>query len=416
MNKKYLNVFMISAVFLMLFTPLISNQVVNALSTTSTLTVNTQDLNGVAITGIYISLYTNGKQIASGYTPATFIVNNTQMYTVVPNNYLTYIFDHWLDTGSTTSTRNISISSDTTITAVYKTASSAVSTTPRPPTGLTATAISSSQINLSWTAPTDNGGSAITGYKIERSTDAGSTWPTVINIGNTTAYSNTGLVASTAYTYRVSAINSVGTGSPSNTASATTPSTAIVPQPPTGLTATAVSSSQINLSWTAPANNGGSAITGYKIERSADSGSTWSAIVSNTVSTSTTYSNTGLTANVTYPYRVSAINSVGIGNSSNTASATTQPVSTTTSKLTVSTQGLDGAPITSLYAELWKNGAMINGGFTPITFTLNNNQQYTVIADNYLNYVFDHWNDGSTNPNKTITLTQAASLIAYYRK
>ncbi len=322
MERNYFHFCIAAAVFLVLFTPVISNQVVNALGTTSTLTVNAQDLNGVAISGVYIQLSTNGKQIASGYSPAAFVVNNTQMYTVTPNNYLTYIFDHWLDTGSTTSTRNISISSDTTITAVYKTASSAVSTTPRPPTGLTATATSSSQINLSWTAPTDNGGSAITGYKIERSTDSGTTWSTIVanSASTSTTYSDTGLAASTAYTYRVSAINAIGTGSPSNTASATTSNA--VPQPPTGLTATAASSSQINLSWAAPANNGGSAITGYKIERVTGAGS-FVTIVGNTNSTTTTYSDTGLAASTAYTYRVSAINSVGTSSPSNTASATT---------------------------------------------------------------------------------------------
>ena len=91
----------------------------------------------------------------------------------------------------------------------------------------------------------------------------------------------------------------------------------------TGNTATAASSSQINLSWTAPANNGGSAITGYKIERSTDSGSTWSAIVSSTGSTATTYSDTGLIASTAYTYRVSTINSAGTSQPSNTASATT---------------------------------------------------------------------------------------------
>src|SRR2546422_191039 len=106
-----------------------------------------------------------------------------------------------------------------------------------------------------------------------------------------------------------SAINSVGTGSPSNSASATT--LAVAPSPPTGLVATAVSSSQINLSWTAP-NNGGSAITGYKIERSSDGGTTWSTLVANTGITGTTYSDTGLAHTTTYTYRVSAINSVGM--------------------------------------------------------------------------------------------------------
>ena len=96
-------------------------------------------------------------------------------------------------------------------------------TVPGAPTSLTATDVSSTQINLSWTAPSDNGGSTITGYKIERSPD-GSTWSTIVsNTGNTsTSYTDNGLTHSTTYTYRVSAINSVGTGSPSNTASATT--------------------------------------------------------------------------------------------------------------------------------------------------------------------------------------------------
>jgi hypothetical protein len=94
-------------------------------------------------------------------------------------------------------------------------------TAPQLPTGLGATTSSSTQINLSWTAPANNGGSAITGYKIERSANGGTTWSLVANTGTTT-YSDTGLASSTTYTYRVSAINAIGTSSPSNTASAIT--------------------------------------------------------------------------------------------------------------------------------------------------------------------------------------------------
>ena len=197
-------------------------------------------------------------------------------------------------------------------------------TVPQPPTGLDATADSSSQITLNWNAPSNNGGSTITGYKIERSTNAGSTWSVIVsNTGyTTTTYSNTGLAPSTTYTYRVSAINSVGNSSPSNIASATTSVAITAPQPPTNLAATATSLSQINLSWTAPVNNGGSQITGYEIERSTDAGSTWSIVMSNTGST-TTYSDTGLAQNTTYTYRVSTINSVGTSSPSNTATATT---------------------------------------------------------------------------------------------
>src|SRR5207247_7032889 len=123
-----------------------------------------------------------------------------------------------------------------------------------------------------------------------------------------TTYSDTGLAHTTTYTYRVSAINSVGTGSPSGVASATT--LAAVPSSPTGLTATAASSSQINLSWAPPTDNGGSAITGYKIERSADGGTTWSTRVANSGITVTTYSDTGLVHTTTHTHRTSAIHSL----------------------------------------------------------------------------------------------------------
>src|SRR3989454_4287580 len=112
--------------------------------------------------------------------------------------------------------------------------------------------------------PRDNVFPSTTGFKVERSADGGTTWSALVSntASPATTYSDTGLAHTTTYTYRVSAINSIGTGSPSSTASATT--LAVAPSSPTGLAATAVASSQISLSWTAPADNGGSAVTGYK--------------------------------------------------------------------------------------------------------------------------------------------------------
>src|SRR3989442_677388 len=192
-----------------------------------------------------------------------------------------------------------------------------------PPTNVTATAVSSSEIDLSWTAPTAIG-VVVSGYEIERSTDGGLTWAVLVaNTGSTaTTYADTGLAHTTTYTYRVHTIAPpLGTSFPSNTASATT--LAVAPSSPTGLAATAVSSSQISLTWTAPTDNGGSAITGYKIERSTNGGTTWSTLVANTGNTATAYSDTGLAHTTTYTYRVSAINSIGTSSASSTVSATT---------------------------------------------------------------------------------------------
>ncbi len=87
-----------------------------------------------------------------------------------------------------------------------------------------------------------------------------------------TTYSDTSVVISTCYGYRVSAINAIGTGAASTEATATA---ADPPDQVTELGATPVSA-QIDLSWTAP-GDGGSAITGYKIERRICSGS-WSEV------------------------------------------------------------------------------------------------------------------------------------------
>jgi subtilase family serine protease len=105
-------------------------------------------------------------------------------------------------------------------------------TSSSPPTGLTATAVSSSQINLSWTAPSSNGGSPITGYKIEQESPIGGGFPVTPLVTNTgtisTKYSDTGLKTGTQYNYKVSAINLVGTSTPSGSAHDTT----FVPGPP----------------------------------------------------------------------------------------------------------------------------------------------------------------------------------------
>ena len=248
-------------------------------------------------------------------------------------------------------------------------------TVPGAPTSLTATASGTTTIDLSWTAPGDNGGSAITGYRIEVSPDGTSSWSNrVADTGNTdTAYSHTGLDAGTTRHYRVSAINSVGTGAASNVDDATTDAAAATePGAPTSLTATASGTTTIDLSWTAPGDNGGSAITGYRIEVSPNGTSSWTNRVADTGTTATTYSHTGLDAGTTRHYRVSAINSVGTGAASNVDDATTDaptepgaPTSltatasgTTTIDLSWTAPGDNGgSAITGYRIEVSPNGA-----------------------------------------------------------
>jgi hypothetical protein len=189
---------------------------------------------------------------------------------------------------------------------------------PAAPSGLTATAVSSSQINLAWTDNSINED----GFKIERCQNAGcSNFAQVAQVGaNVTTYNDTGLTASTTYGYRVRAFNLGGNSAYSNTAQATTQIAQTVPAAPSNLVATAVSTSQINLSWTDNANNE----QGFRIERCQGNGCTnFVQIAQVAVANTTSYSDTGLASNTRYRYRVRAYNSVGNSAYSNIALART---------------------------------------------------------------------------------------------
>jgi Fibronectin type III domain len=127
---------------------------------------------------------------------------------------------------------------------------------------------------------------------------------------------------------------------------------ALVPAAPTSLTATAASSSQINLSWTNNATNADS----YTVERSLD-GSTWTVVTSSLPGGATGYSDTGLSPATTYYYRVKATNAGGSSGYSNTANATTPAANTTyaTDSFTRTVSGGWGTPdFTSAPGLTWQ--------------------------------------------------------------
>ncbi|MDR3781818.1 MAG: fibronectin type III domain-containing protein [Candidatus Nitrosotalea sp.] len=92
---------------------------------------------------------------------------------------------------------------------------------PSPPTNLVATPASASEVDLSWTAPQNNGGLSITGYQIERNDGSGFN---VIANSPTTTYQDKNMVPNPEHSYRVSAINSAGSSVPSNIAPVMMPS------------------------------------------------------------------------------------------------------------------------------------------------------------------------------------------------
>lgn len=168
------------------------------------------------------------------------------------------------------------------------------------------------QVQVNWVAPASNG-CAISAYKIEYSTNGGSIWLQATSTASGTSFTVTGLTNGTAHQFRVSATNCMGFGAVSAASTAVTPNP--VPSQPTGLTVVGNGSGSVSLSWTAPASNGGSAISDYRIEYSTDGGATW-VVYTDGVSSATTATVTGLTVGQNYSFRVSAVNGVGPSSSS----------------------------------------------------------------------------------------------------
>ena len=185
----------------------------------------------------------------------------------------------------------------------------ATATVPGAPT-LTAATRGNATVALAWTAPASNGGSAITGYRAT-ATPGGAVCTTTGGLGCTVV----GLTNGTTYSFTVTATNAVGTGPASNALSATP---ATVPGAPT-LTSATAGPNQVTLAWTAPASNGGSAITGYDIYRGSTSGA---ENFLRSVGNVTGWTDLSLTNGTTYFYQVRTVNANGAGTPSSERSAT----------------------------------------------------------------------------------------------
>jgi hypothetical protein len=282
-------------------------------------------------------------------------------------------------------------------------------TVPQPPTNLSAT--DGLTIELSWTAPVDDGGSSITGYKLEHSTDNLTFSTLVANTGNTnTNYTHTTPTAGQLNYYKVYAINSIGTSTASNTASglAGTP-----PNPPTGVT-TSITNVNTNpldvlVSYSSPTNVGSGTLTGFEIVRDGS--------VVATVGLVTSYTDTVPSAG-TYTYLVRAISTHGTSSDSNTSNITTpnEPSaisdlsatanSDTAIALSWSSPNNGGSAITlyKIFQDAVQIDTTTNTSYTVTGLSPNTSYDFTVVASN---------NVGDSTASNTATQTTYLEITGH---
>jgi len=311
-------------VFTVTGTSLNTNSGGSVLTATITVTVSTTGtLSGITITPASTSInqgatttigvrltYSNGSYV-NNPSSGTYSLSVTggSTYGSLAGNVLTGLsFAGTTDQTVTitgASTENASLTSTCTVTVKALRVPSA-------PTLVTAKA-ENAQVQLTWSAPTDNGGSAIIGYKVYYSSTATMGSSPYTTISSPTTYTATvgGLTNGTLYYFWVSAYNAQGDSSASNSLSAT-PNVS-VPDAPTGLTVSSSGDGTVTVSWTAPAYDGGAAIAEYNIYYGG---------TSYTTSSTTSKAITGLTNGTTYSIYVKARNSQGEGAASNTVTAT----------------------------------------------------------------------------------------------
>ena len=184
---------------------------------------------------------------------------------------------------------------------------------PVAPTALKVDELTKNSVKITWTDNSTNE----TGFKMERKTGSGSFTQVSTTNSNITTYTTTGLTANTTYTYRVRAYNASGDSVYSNEIIAVPTD---VPLAPTNLVVTATSGGAITLTWTDNVVNE----TGFRIERKTGTGSY--AEIATVGVNATSYTNSGLTSNTIYLYRVRAYNAAGNSAYSNETSAVLAPI------------------------------------------------------------------------------------------
>ncbi len=228
-------------------------------------------------------------------------------------------------------------------------------------TGVASAAVTSSTIAVSWLAPTAGG--TVSSYTVEFRPTGTSAWTTSTSLAGTLSYLITGLLPASSYDILVQAQSAAGAGLPSGILTVVTSaaSASTIPGQVTGLTATATTSSGIQLSWSG--QTGATAATSFAVNYRVTGATAWTTSATGIVGTSSAVS--GLVAATSYDFEVIGTNAAGSGPASAVVSAST--LAATQSVTSITWNVLPAGPYTAGSGTIGVN-AHVLPATSPIRF------------------------------------------------
>jgi len=353
-------------------------------SSNATLTINSVDMAGTTLPGFFTTISEGGTVVGTGFTPMTFIGIIDTTYTVETQDFIPWLFGNWED-GSTISARDVTLSSDTTVTASFIDSTGDV----------TAPVVSASPI-----------GGTYTGLVVVTLSATDDTDPTP-TIYFTTG-SSTPTTASPLYfepitftagtTLNFIAID--GTGNPSAvstevyviTHDVTAP---VVSASPTG----GIFLNSVDVTLTATDDTDPAPTIFYTTDGSSPT------------KLSTVY--TGLIT-ITADTTLSFIAADAAGNVSLVSTEVYLITTSSNATLTINSVDMAGTPFPGFFTTISEGGTLVQTGFTPVTFVGMIDTTYTVETQDFIPWLFGNWEDGSTISARDVTLSSDTTVTASY--
>jgi len=262
-------------------------------------------------------------------------------------------------------------------------------------------------VELGWSAPTSDGGAAVSDYVVQFSANDGATWSLFTDgTSSVSSATVTGLTNGVGYVFRVAAVNSAGTGAFSLVSPEVVPRT--TPTQPATPTAGTVSVSSVEVLWSTPASNGGSTLTGFTLYRNA-------TLIASLSASSTSYTDSSRTAGTNYSYQVAAVNVAGSSSLSTALTIATLPDAPTALLASTANQAVtlswteSVSPVVSGYKVYYRAGTI--GSYTEWTAGTNDTSPTTITGlsngTTYEAYVSSYNATGTGPASASVSATPA---------